>query len=135
MTGRLISVNEACGILGIGRTKFYALKNAGEITTGLIGSRRLVQEASVYAFIENILADEKPVGSDDNDCASKCSEHTRRTNRKNRQKNFQPDDPAPSEVEPSSLCNTYTAPPALPKQPKGHLGSDSFPNKNSEGEA
>jgi len=42
-----VTVNDALGMLGIGRTRFYELVAAGEITTVKIGRRRLVHVGSL----------------------------------------------------------------------------------------
>ncbi len=47
ITPLTISVNDALAMLGIGRTRFYELVAAGEITTIKLGRRRLVQVASL----------------------------------------------------------------------------------------
>ena len=52
-TPQLQSVNTTCRQLGIGRTKFYALLQTGELT-GIcrIGRRTLVRTDAVSAFID-----------------------------------------------------------------------------------
>lgn len=48
---QLHSVKEARRRLNIGLTKMYELINSGELTTVKIGSRRLISEAAIAAFI------------------------------------------------------------------------------------
>jgi len=50
-----VPVPEACTRLGIGRTLFYELVNAGEIRTFKVGARTLVPVADLVAFIERKL--------------------------------------------------------------------------------
>lgn len=56
MTERLaVPVPEACTRLGIGRTLFYELVNAGEIRTFKVGTRTLVPVRDLEAFVERKL--------------------------------------------------------------------------------
>lgn len=50
-----VPVPEACTRLGIGRTLFYELVNAGEIRTFKVGARTLVPVADLEAFVERKL--------------------------------------------------------------------------------
>ena len=47
-----ISVKRACGVLGIGKTSLYVLIKAGEIRSTKIGSRRLIDSASLAKLID-----------------------------------------------------------------------------------
>ncbi|MGD9812086.1 MAG: helix-turn-helix transcriptional regulator [Sphingobium sp.] len=47
-----VRVPEALQMLGIGRTKFYALLGEGEIEAIKIGKATLVVVESLYAFVE-----------------------------------------------------------------------------------
>ena len=51
-----LTVNEALAALRIGRTKFYALANAGELEIFKIGSATRVTMASVQAFVARAVA-------------------------------------------------------------------------------
>jgi excisionase family DNA binding protein len=48
----LVSVKDACLLLGIGQTKVYALITERLLHTVTIGSRRLITMASIDALIE-----------------------------------------------------------------------------------
>ena len=50
----LISVNDACASLDLGRTKLYELINAGELETVTVGDRRLVVCSSLQEFVERL---------------------------------------------------------------------------------
>lgn len=45
-----VSVNEACRLVGLGRTTMYRLMDEGQVETVKIGSRRLVRVASLKAL-------------------------------------------------------------------------------------
>lgn len=45
-----VSVNEACRLVGLGRTTMYRLIDEGQVETVKIGSRRLVRVASLRAL-------------------------------------------------------------------------------------
>ena len=57
------SMPEAAIRLGIGRTKLYALAEAGIIPTVTIGSRRLVRDADLVAYINSLQPDPPSVAS------------------------------------------------------------------------
>jgi excisionase family DNA binding protein len=44
--------DEACKLLGIGRTLFFNLLKTGEIPSLTIGGRRLVRHADLVAFLD-----------------------------------------------------------------------------------
>lgn len=46
----LVTLNEACRLLGIGRTKAYGLIDSGHLTARKLGVRTLVEAASIRAF-------------------------------------------------------------------------------------
>jgi excisionase family DNA binding protein len=48
--------DEACKLLGIGRTLFLNLLKAGEIPSLTIGGRRLVRHVDLVAFLERKVA-------------------------------------------------------------------------------
>lgn len=50
---RVISIDELCGVLSIGRTKIYELISAGNLDVLKIGRRTLVTLESVDRLIEN----------------------------------------------------------------------------------
>lgn len=52
----LLTVADCCTRLQIGRTKFYALVNAGELQTIKIGSATRVTMASVQEFVARAVA-------------------------------------------------------------------------------
>lgn len=49
-----VSVNQACIMLGIGRTKMYELINGGQLKTGKVGRRTLVLTDSIRAFVNGL---------------------------------------------------------------------------------
>ena len=55
-----ITVKDALAIIGIGRTSFYALVAAGEITTVKIGRRRLVHMASLKILVSRLPSPPSP---------------------------------------------------------------------------
>lgn len=57
MVAKLVSVQQACAILGIGRTKLYSLINDDALQTVRLGRRRLVIEESVVALIDKLIAE------------------------------------------------------------------------------
>ncbi|KQM19713.1 excisionase [Novosphingobium sp. Leaf2] len=50
----LCSVSDAARMLGVGRTKLYDMIAKGEILSMQIGTRRLVNVASIRALIERL---------------------------------------------------------------------------------
>jgi excisionase family DNA binding protein len=56
MTPLAYSVNDALRLLGIGRTKFYALVKNGAIPTRKLGTRTLVLAKDLEAFIDGLPA-------------------------------------------------------------------------------
>lgn len=48
----IVSVREACHMLGIGRTTLYGLIKEKQLTTIYIGRRRLIPRTSLEAFVE-----------------------------------------------------------------------------------
>ena len=53
---RLLSIDEACGRLSIGRSPFYSLRNDGSIKGKKLGSKTLVSSDEITRFI-NLLED------------------------------------------------------------------------------
>lgn len=51
---RCVRLDQAMGMLGIGKTKLYELMASGELETIHIGRRRLVLQASIDALIERL---------------------------------------------------------------------------------
>jgi excisionase family DNA binding protein len=51
MTRLAITVDEFCGMIGIGRTKTYELIKDGSLETVAIGRRRLIKMSSVEALL------------------------------------------------------------------------------------
>ena len=55
MTERLLyTINDAAKVLGVGRTKFYELLDAGHIATVTIGRRRLVPAEDLVAYVDRL---------------------------------------------------------------------------------
>jgi len=52
VAAKLVSVRDACLLLGVGQTKIYQLITEGLLHTVMIGSRRLITMASIDALIE-----------------------------------------------------------------------------------
>jgi excisionase family DNA binding protein len=50
----LLSIPDACRVLGIGRSKLYELINAGRLDIVKIGRRTLIRAASIRVLAENI---------------------------------------------------------------------------------
>ena len=58
MTTRLLHpIPEACHLLGIGRTKFYAEAAAGRITIVKVGNKSLVPHRSIEAYEAMLIAE------------------------------------------------------------------------------
>ena len=53
---KLMSIDEACRQLGLGRCSIYKLINQNRLKTVKIGSRRLVSQNAIQAFIANLEA-------------------------------------------------------------------------------
>lgn len=51
-----VSIDEACELTGVGRTHMYGLIAAGDIATMRSGRRRLVNYASLAAWVEHSTA-------------------------------------------------------------------------------
>jgi excisionase family DNA binding protein len=51
----LLTIDEACQALGIGRTKTYELVMSGALASVKIGSRRLIAVTSIAEYIEHCL--------------------------------------------------------------------------------
>lgn len=49
---KLISINDTCRILGVGKTTTYKLINQGKLATVHIGRRNLVIVASIRKLVE-----------------------------------------------------------------------------------
>jgi excisionase family DNA binding protein len=47
------TINEACEVTGLGRTKIYELIGAGHLVTTTVGRRRLVVVRSLLSFLES----------------------------------------------------------------------------------
>ena len=50
------SINKSLELLGIGRTKFYQELNAGRIKALKVGTRTLIPEESITAWLSNLPA-------------------------------------------------------------------------------
>lgn len=51
-----VSINDACAMLSVGRTKMYELMNTGRVTSVKLGKRNLVRVSSLHALIEELAA-------------------------------------------------------------------------------
>ena len=51
---RLLSVNEACATLGLGRTSVYAAMASGHLQSVTVGRRRLVPDDAIEQFIAQL---------------------------------------------------------------------------------
>jgi excisionase family DNA binding protein len=58
----LLTIDEACEALGIGRTKTYELVMSGGLASIKIGSRRLIAVSSIAAYISDQLRCESAPG-------------------------------------------------------------------------
>jgi len=47
------TINEACEVTGLGRTKLYELIGAGHLATTTVGRRRLVMVRSLLSLLES----------------------------------------------------------------------------------
>ena len=56
----LLTIEEACQAMGIGRTKTYELVMSGALASVKIGSRRLIAVSSIAEYIERCLHTEAP---------------------------------------------------------------------------
>jgi excisionase family DNA binding protein len=56
-TRRLYPIPEACHLLGIGRTKFYAEAAAGRITVVKVGNKSLVPQSVLEAYEALLIAE------------------------------------------------------------------------------
>lgn len=55
----LLTIDEACQALGIGRTKTYELVMSGDLASIKIGSRRLIAVTSIASYIRHQLTAEE----------------------------------------------------------------------------
>lgn len=51
---RLLSIREACGLLGIGRTQFYKMLGQRRLTAVKLGRRTLVRTDELQRFIDTL---------------------------------------------------------------------------------
>ena len=56
----LYRVDEAAGLIGIGRTKTYELVASGQLRSVLIGRARRIPADALAEFVESLAADSKP---------------------------------------------------------------------------
>ncbi len=49
-----LSIEEACSITGLGRTKLYQLINAGELKARKIGKRTVILQEDIEGFLSNL---------------------------------------------------------------------------------
>lgn len=61
------SIQEACGLLSIGRTTLYALIGQGDLAVLKIGRRTLITARSLDAFIQAV--ERQNHGRSDRDCS------------------------------------------------------------------
>lgn len=53
----LVSIKDACGLLGIGTTMLYELLDDGKLESVKIGKRRLIKRASILEYVEELSQD------------------------------------------------------------------------------
>lgn len=51
----MVSVNEACRMAGVGRTRLYELIEAGVLQSGTLGRKRLISVASIRKLHDQIV--------------------------------------------------------------------------------
>ncbi len=51
---KLLSIEETCKTIGLGRTKIYQLVNSGELKAHKIGKRTVFRNEDVESFIESL---------------------------------------------------------------------------------
>lgn len=56
MEAKLLSISDTAKVLGVGRSKLYALIKEGRLETVTVGRRRLVVAASIERFVERLQA-------------------------------------------------------------------------------
>ncbi|WP_298018583.1 helix-turn-helix domain-containing protein [uncultured Parasphingopyxis sp.] len=56
MEPKLLSIADTAKVLGVGRSKLYAVINDGDLDTVTVGRRRLVTVASIERFVERLQA-------------------------------------------------------------------------------
>lgn len=54
MNLRLLSIDQVCKVLGLGRVKVYELINQKQLSTVTIGTRRLISTRALYDFINQL---------------------------------------------------------------------------------
>jgi excisionase family DNA binding protein len=54
MTQLSLSIEEASGAIGVGRTKVYQLINSGELKARKIGARTVILKEDLEAFLNNL---------------------------------------------------------------------------------
>ena len=69
-----VRVGVAARMIGIGRTKFYELINAGEVETIKLGSATLIPTASLAALVER----QRATGGAESRCAAHKAINSRR---------------------------------------------------------
>lgn len=60
---RLVPIDEACHITGLGRSAFYERLKAAELTPVKLGRRTLVSEQECFAFVQAKLAEARELQS------------------------------------------------------------------------
>lgn len=60
---RLVPIDEACRITGLGRSAFYERLKTAEITPVKLGRRTLVSEQECFAFVSAKLAEARQLQS------------------------------------------------------------------------
>ena len=54
---RLLSIPQACRVLGVGRSVLYQMLSSGQIRSVKIGRRRLVPREAIDEFVANLPTD------------------------------------------------------------------------------
>ena len=57
---RLLSIDEACHVLGLGRTSIYAAIKRADLKTLKYGRRALVPATEIAAFITRLESEQRP---------------------------------------------------------------------------
>ena len=64
MTGRLVTIAEACELLGLGRSSVYKLLDNRRLRSVKIGSARRIWTRDIEAFMSSLLSDQNQIMAD-----------------------------------------------------------------------
>jgi len=68
-TGKLVSIQEAEEVLGVGRSTVYKLLDDGSLRSVKIGSARRIWTKDIEAFMANLISDSDQIVKDINELA------------------------------------------------------------------